>query len=95
MNDFAISFVEWMLKLITAYAIAGLVFAVPFVIFLIKRVDPAVRGWAIGFRLIIIPGVVVFWPLFAIRLLKGKQHPTEKNAHRIAAKKAPIAGGQA
>ncbi|AFY38596.1 hypothetical protein Lepto7376_2306 [[Leptolyngbya] sp. PCC 7376] len=93
MNNFAISIVEWTLQLITAYVIAGLVFSIPFVTFLIKRVDPAATGWAIGFRLIIIPGVVLFWPLFAIRLLKGKQHPTEKNAHRIAAKQAPVSGG--
>ena len=84
--DVAISIAEWIINLLKAYGIAGLVFAIPFVLLGVQRVDPAARGWAVGFRILIIPGVVAFWPLFAIRLLRGKTHPTEQTAHRLAAK---------
>ena len=63
-------------------------FAVPFVILGVRRVDPAAQGWAVGFRILIIPGVTAFWPLFAIRLLRGKRHPTERTAHRTLAAKS-------
>ncbi|MEA5467091.1 hypothetical protein [Leptothoe sp. PORK10 BA2] len=85
----AISLVEWFLKLVRVYWIAGLIFAIFFSLFGVQRTDPAARGLAPLFRLIIIPGVSLFWPLFAVRLVQGRQHPTEKNAHRLAAKFAP------
>ena len=86
MDDARIAIAEWLINLVRAYAIAGLIFAVPFVIFGIQRVDPDVKGWNIPFRLIILPGLCAFWPLFAIRLLRGKRKPTERNAHRLAAR---------
>lgn len=92
MDSTAISVVGWVINLVRAYAIAGLIFALLFVTFLVKRVDSGAQGWAIGFRILIIPGVVAFWPMFAVRLLRGKGHPTEKNAHRLAAKQS--AGAQ-
>lgn len=82
-----IALVEWLIKAVRAYVFAGLVFSVPFILFGIHRVDPDAKGWNIGFRLIILPGLCVFWPLFATRLLRGKQRPTERNAHRIAAQR--------
>lgn len=88
MDSFAISVVEWVINLVRAYAIAGLIFAILFVTLFVKRVDPGAQGWALGFRILIIPGVVAFWPMFAIRLLQGKGHPTEKNAHRQAARQS-------
>lgn len=90
MNDFAIALVEWLLKAIHAYLIGGLIFSVPFVIFGIHRVDHNVQGWSIFFRIIILPGMLIFWPLFAVRLVRGKQTPTERNAHRTAAAGGPL-----
>ncbi|MEM9541337.1 MAG: hypothetical protein AAGA60_17790 [Cyanobacteria bacterium P01_E01_bin.42] len=117
MNDTAITIVEWALNVLRAYAIAGFIFAVLFVLFFIPRVDPAVkslfgsfRSWnlapegdrppsvldrikavitdlAIGFRILILPGVTALWPLFALRLMRGKIHPHERNAHRTTASK--------
>lgn len=77
--------IEWLINAVRAYVFAGLVFSVPFVLFGIHRVDPDAKGWNLGFRLIIVPGLCIFWPLFATRLLRGKQTPTERTAHRIAA----------
>ena len=91
--DIAISISEWIINLFKAYGVAGLVFAIFFVTLGVQRVDPAAHGWAIGFRILIIPGVMAFWPLFATRLLRGKTHPTEQTAHRLAAKQRVVAGG--
>lgn len=84
-----ITVVEWLLKVTRAYVFAGIVFSVLFVLFGIQRVDPDAKGWSIGFRIVIFPGLCVFWPLFATRLLRGKQRPTERNAHRVAAQQTP------
>lgn len=89
MNAFVISLVEWLIKLVQVYFIAGFIFAVLFSLFGVQRTDPAARGLAPLFRLIISPGVSIFWPMFALRLVRGQQHPTEQTAHRQAAKFAP------
>ncbi|MBX2862431.1 MAG: hypothetical protein KTR27_02675 [Leptolyngbyaceae cyanobacterium MAG.088] len=86
MNAFAIALIECLLKAVQIYFIAGLIFAIVFSLLGVQRTDPGARGIAPFFRLIIIPGVSIFWPLFALRLVQGKQHPIEKTAHRQAAK---------
>jgi hypothetical protein len=70
-----------------AYTAAGLLFAVAFVLRGVATVDPAAREGTAGFRLIIVPGVAVLWPLFAVRWAAGSMHPPlEINAHRRAAR---------
>lgn len=64
------------------YLLAGLAFAVPFLLRGIARVDPAAHGSGVGFRLIVLPGVIAMWPLLARRWLRGTPPPTERNAHR-------------
>jgi membrane protein implicated in regulation of membrane protease activity len=69
------------------YLASGFLFAIPFALIGVKRIDPhAVHGsW--GFRLLIIPGVMVFWPLLLKRWASGaKEPPEESNAHRKAAR---------
>ena len=85
--DPAIALTETLLHLVRGYLFAGLLFAVVFVLVGVQRVDSGARGWHnIGFRLIIIPGLCVFWPLFASRWLRGRHDPpVEHNAHRDAA----------
>jgi hypothetical protein len=60
-------FVELMTWVLLIYAVAGLEFAVIFVAWGVNTIDPASRGASIGFRLIIIPGVVALWPCLAWR----------------------------
>ena len=86
MNSFAVTLVEFLIKAVQVYFAAGLIFAVLFSLFGVQRTDPGAQGIAPFFRLIIIPGVSIFWPLFALRLARGKQHPIEQTAHRQAAK---------
>jgi len=74
------------LILLGIYLACGLIFAVPFVLVGVNKTDPhAVQGsW--GFRLLIIPGTMAFWPLLLFRWTKAiHEPPAESNAHRRAA----------
>ena len=61
-----------------AYLICGFIFAIPFIIKGVTAIDPdGAHGTKWGFRLIIIPGTMVFWPLLLkkwIKALKTKAH---------------------
>jgi hypothetical protein len=59
------------LKLAALYLGAGLAFAVAFVLFGVARIDPTSRGAPVGFRLIILPGVTLLWPLLAWRWVRA------------------------
>src|SRR5437763_1985900 len=48
---------------LAAYGAAGLVFAAVFVAIGIGRVDPAAQKAPAGFRLIVLPGCALLWPL--------------------------------
>lgn len=71
----------------TGYAGLGLAFAVPFVWFGVQRLDSEAQGSGIGFRLLILPGVVAFWPMFLHRWRRGiVEPPVETNLHRLLSK---------
>ncbi|NEQ71297.1 MAG: hypothetical protein F6J86_23445 [Symploca sp. SIO1B1] len=90
MDGIGVAVVEWLIKVVQAYIYGGLVFSLVFHLFGIGKIDPDARGWKnIGFRLVIIPGLCVFWPMFAVRWFRGKRTPVERNAHRIAAAQTP------
>lgn len=76
-----------LLILLGIYLASGLLFAVPFVLFGVKKIEPRAARGSWGFRLVIFPGTLAFWPLLLRRLLKGVSEPPEEcNAHRQAAK---------
>jgi hypothetical protein len=65
------------------YLACGLVFAIPFVIVGVKKIDPHAARGSWGFRLLIIPGAMAFWPLLLRRWAQGASEPPEEcNAHR-------------
>jgi hypothetical protein len=69
-----------------AYLACGLLFAIPFVLTGVKRIDPHAKPGTWGFRMLILPGTVFLWPLLLRRCLRGAHEPpTERNAHRCAA----------
>lgn len=75
------------LILLGIYLACGFVFAVPFVLFGVKKIDPHAAHGSWGFRLLIIPGTMALWPLLLRRWLKGIHEPPEEcNAHRRATK---------
>jgi hypothetical protein len=66
-----VQFAELFVGALAAYAAAGVVFAIAFVLFGISRVDPVAEHSHIGFRLIITPGVAALWPLLLSRWLRS------------------------
>jgi hypothetical protein len=49
------------------YLIAGAIFAVAFAARGVERIDSAAAGAGLGFRALIFPGAVAFWPLLLKR----------------------------
>ena len=65
------------------YAGLGFMFSVLFVWIGVQRLDSEAQGSGIGFRLLILPGVAAFWPLFLQRWMRGTvEPPVERNSHR-------------
>lgn len=79
----------WFLTAVATYLIIGVLFGIYFVAAGVQRIDKAVRGAPLGFRLIILPASVALWPLLIGRLLQGSLSPRiERNAHRDKTRKA-------
>ena len=72
-----------LLILLGIYLACGFLFAMPLVFIGVKKIDPHAKHGSWGFRLLIFPGVVAFWPLLLRRWAKGvHEPPKENNAHR-------------
>ena len=70
------------------YLLCGLAFAVPFALVGVGKIDPHAAHGTWGFRILIMPGTILLWPLLSRRWLKGvREPPEEKNAHRCAARR--------
>jgi regulator of protease activity HflC (stomatin/prohibitin superfamily) len=65
-------FIQILLLIVAAYLFCGLIFAIPFIAKGIAVVDEGAHGSSIGFRIIIIPGVIVFWPFLLRKWIKTK-----------------------
>ena len=80
-------FASWMVRAAGVYLALGLVFAVPFAFWLVDRIDPVAAHGTRTFRLLIVPGAVLLWPLLLSRLLRGAATPPmERTAHRRSAR---------
>ncbi len=65
------------------YAAFGLFFGTVFVTVGVSRVDEQAHGSGWGFRLLILPGSIAFWPLLMKRWLWGPHTPPEeRNPHQ-------------
>lgn len=65
------------------YGAIGFVFAIPFVVKGVQRLDEEAVGAGWGFRLLIVPGSMAFWPWLLKRWLSGQRTPPEeRNAHQ-------------
>ena len=53
------------------YLVAGLIFAVYFVLAGAKRLDEGVQNTPFHFKLILIPGAILIWPLLTFKLLRS------------------------
>jgi hypothetical protein len=76
------------LGLMTTYLGIGAAFAMAFVSRGVDRIDPMATGTGWGFRLLILPGSAMFWPLLLVRWAAGSMAPpVEVNAHRRLARR--------
>lgn len=74
--------IEWMLSLLGIYLSIGILVAIPFVWKGASKIDPAAVEGTRGFRILILPGAMIFWPLLLHRWLKAVPQPEESSAHR-------------
>jgi hypothetical protein len=58
------------LYIVAVYLAMGFLFMIPFVIKGVDRIDEGAHGSSIGFRIIIIPGVIVFWIVLLSKWMK-------------------------
>lgn len=65
----------WVVRLALAYLLIGVFFAIPFAFRWVARLDPVAAHGTAGFRMLILPGAVLLWPLLARRLLVGGEQP--------------------
>ena len=73
---------EILVLAIEIYLVVGVLFGIAFVTRGVQAIDHAAEGTGWGFRLIILPGVAVFWPLLLRRWIRKAQPAQERNAHR-------------
>jgi CBS domain containing-hemolysin-like protein len=52
-----------LLLVIALYLLTGFIFAIFFVVTGVSKTDEGAKGAGLGFRVIIVPGTMLFWPL--------------------------------
>lgn len=62
----------WIVRLSALYLGAGLLFAVPFALRWSGRLDPVATQGTPGFRLLLLPGAMLLWPLLLLRLVRSR-----------------------
>lgn len=60
---------------ISIYLVIGFIFAIVFIIRGVTAIDEGAKGSGLGFRIIIIPGVMVFWPMLLKKWIRSVKHP--------------------
>jgi hypothetical protein len=65
--------IDALLILAAIYILAGFIFMIAFLIKGIDVVDEGAHGSTIGFKLIIVPGVIIFWPLLLKKWFNAKK----------------------
>jgi len=58
-----------LLYLVGGYLVVGVAFAIPFLTVWIRDVDDASQHAGLTFKLMILPGCVVFWPVLAKKVV--------------------------
>lgn len=75
-------FLNILVWLVTGYIVVGIILASILSFTQIHKIDPAARRASLGFRLIVLPGLAMLWPLIVLRVVRGASPPTEKTAHK-------------
>jgi hypothetical protein len=69
----SIKTVTAILEGVALYMGVGALFALAFLLLGLTRIDHGAKGAGLGFRLMILPGLIALWPLMLIRWLSGGQ----------------------
>jgi len=72
--------IEMVLMLIALYLLSGFIFAIAFVIKGITVVDEGAHGGSAGFRIIILPGVILLWPVLLRKWINAKPTSHDETA---------------
>jgi len=79
--------VEVLVSVTGLYLALGAAFAVPFALVGAGKIDPDARGATWGFRLLVMPGAALLWPILARRWANGAQPSEERTPHKCAAQR--------
>jgi hypothetical protein len=71
------TFILVLLSIAGIYLVAGFLFAIAFVIKGASRIDEGAHGASWGFKVIIIPGTIVFWPFLLSKWIKSYKSGTQ------------------
>jgi|GEM_PF-314683 len=71
--------IEVILLIFSIYLIAGFIFAIPFSIKGAGKIDEGANGGSWGFRIIIIPGSIVFWPILLKKWVRASRSLSIQN----------------
>ena len=66
--------VEILLIIAAIYLALGVFFAIPFLMKGLNKIDEGAHGSTMGFKIIIIPGVIVFWPVLLSKWIKKNRN---------------------
>ncbi len=68
-----VTIVSVVLVVFVIYLGAGVLFTIPFQIKGLRKIDEGVHGSSVGFRIIIIPGCIIFWPILFERWMQAER----------------------
>ena len=72
--------IELLLIIAAIYLALGVFFVIPFLMKGLNKVDEGAQGSTIGFKIIIIPGVIAFWPVLLSKWMKGNRNHRDTEA---------------
>ena len=75
---------EILVLIAAVYLALGLLFAIPFLLVGVGRIDPDAAEGTWGFRVAILPGTVLLWPYLALRWMRRQAPPEERTPHKRA-----------
>ena len=69
-----ITILNIVLMAVAVYLFCGLVFSIPFVMKGANKIDEGTHGATWGFRVIILPASIVFWPLLLKKWVRANKN---------------------
>jgi hypothetical protein len=70
--------VQVILIIVLIYLLLGMLFVIPFLVKGLTKVDEGAHGGSIGFKIIIIPGVIAFWPMLLNKWMRANATEARK-----------------